>query len=409
MNILYLELKRVLKTPLTWILLIACLLLSMIMSYLPVSYVHYNYWNSNGHHIFISGIKAIHQKKEIMVQGSITSNKIQKAIKNYQEVTNKYGNIYADTVPQDTYNKKILPVEYIINRVNTVYTDKKSGIPTDLSKISPDSIGENFYKKYPQQIKNSIAESSAQDQALSLYEKVNKPFIYIYGYGSSDASDYLVILIFLLLIIFTFITASIFSAEYQTGADSILRCTKYGKGKLAISKIISAILICGITFAICISIFVVIVNNAFGWESLKTSLQSISGICLPALNVGQAQKITIAAGILTMLAVVSFNLFLSARCKNTTNSLILSIIVFLLPLILSSISSNNIINWIQAILPSVGAGLGSGFYYELTKLNFLSLGSFSFWSPYVMVTAEIIAVPVFLILTLMSYYKHESV
>ncbi|MBV4439812.1 ABC transporter permease [Clostridium tyrobutyricum] len=408
MSILCLELKRLLKTPVTLILLLSCLLISLIMSYLPISYVHYNYLDSNGQNVTIAGAKAIDLKKRIMVQGPITSDKIQKAIKNYQEVTNKYGNIYADTVPQNTYNKKILPVEYIINRLTAVYSDKKSGVTADLNKISPYSTGENFYKKYPEQIKDSLVQPSAQEQALNLYEKVNKPFEYIYGYGSSDASDYLVILIFLLVIIFTFITASIFSSEYQTGSDSILRCTKHGRGKLAASKIISAILICGITFTICIFIFVMIENNTFGWESLKTSLQSINGICLPALNVGQAQKITIAAGMLTMLAVVSFNLFLSSRCKNTTNSLILSMVFFLLPLILSAISSNNITNWIQSILPSAGAELASGFYYELTKLNFLSIGSFNFWSPYVMVTAEIIAVPLFLILTVLCYCKHRS-
>jgi ABC-type transport system involved in multi-copper enzyme maturation permease subunit len=238
---------------------------------------------------------------------------------------------------------------------------------------------------------------------------VNKPFKFIYGFGSSAAADYLIILIFLLVFLCTFITAPVFSAEYQTGADNILRCTKYGRKKLAVSKIISAVLICGITFAVCISIFLFIENSAFGWESLKTSIQSVTAICLPSIDVGQFEVITAAAGMLTLLATVSFTLFLSARCRNTVNSMIIAVVFCLMPLILSSISGSNVVNWIRMILPSGGAGIGNSFGVNLVELNFLRMGSYSFWSPYVMIISSAAAVPLFLILAALSYCKYESV
>ncbi|WP_368490563.1 ABC transporter permease subunit [Clostridium sp. BJN0013] len=409
MSIFYLELKRVLRTRSTWILLLAAILLTGIMAYFPISYVHYTYVNKNGKQVSISGIKAIEAQKGLMVQGKITPDKIHKAVENYQEVTKKYGSIYSDNIPQDIYNEKILPVQYIIYRLESVYADPNTKAPADLSKISPEEAAANFYKKYTEQIKGRVLDPVSQKKALSMYEKVDKPFKFIYGYGSSDAGSYLIMLIFLLVIICTFITAPIFSAEYQTGADSILRCTKYGKAKLSVYKVISAILICSITFAICISVFSIIENRVFGWDSLRTSLQSIGDIYLPAVSVGETEIITAGAGMLTLIAVVSFTLFLSARCKNTANSIIISIVFCILPHILSSISGSNIMNWIRMILPSGGTGLGNSFGCELVGLTFLKLGSFSLWAPYVVIGAAIISIPLFVALTILSYCKHELV
>lgn len=409
MSIFYLELKRVLRTHSTWILLLAAILLAGIMAYFPISYVHYTYVDKNGEQVSVSGIKAIEAQKGLMVQGKVTPDKIHKAVENYQEVTKKYGSIYSDDIPQDIYNEKILPVQYIIYRLESVYADPNTKAPADLSKISPEEAAANFYKNYTEQIKGRVLDPVSQRKALSMYEKVDKPFKFIYGYGSSDAGSYLIMLIFLLVIICTFITAPIFSAEYQTGADSILRCTKYGKAKLSVCKVISAILICSITFAICISIFSIIENKVFGWDSLKASLQSVGVICLPAISVGETQMITAAAGMLTLIAVVSFTLFLSARCKNTANSIIISIVFCILPLILSSISGSNIMNWIRMILPSGGTGLGNSFGCELVGLTFLKLGSFSLWAPYVIIGAAIISIPLFVALTILSYCKRELV
>lgn len=47
--------------------------------------------------------------------------------------------------------------------------------------------------------------------------------------------------IFLLAILCAVIVAPVFSTEYQTGADDIIRCTKNGRMRLATVKIASAV------------------------------------------------------------------------------------------------------------------------------------------------------------------------
>ena len=117
MQIFLLELKRVLKTRTTLILIVIALLLSGLMAYFPISYVQYTYTDKSGKNVTITGMKAIQSMKKLMVQGKITQRKIDEAVREYHECVNKYGNIYADKVPQNIYNKKILAYRYITDRI----------------------------------------------------------------------------------------------------------------------------------------------------------------------------------------------------------------------------------------------------------------------------------------------------
>ncbi|MEY8000912.1 hypothetical protein AB8U03_12020 [Clostridium sp. Mt-5] len=74
---------------------------------------------------------------------------------------------------------------------------------------------------------------------------------------------------------------------------------------------------------------------------LNHSVQSIGGICLSALSVGELHMVTAAAGMLILLATVSFTLFLSAECKDTVNSMIIGIVFCILSLILDSVTLPN--------------------------------------------------------------------
>ena len=129
------------------------------------------------------------------------------------------------------------------------------------------------------------------------------------------------------------IAAPTFAGEYQTGGDSILRTTKYGRKQLAITKILAAFTLFVVTFLVGITVHILILDAAFGTDCLKTSFQMrYSIINLPNINLGQFQIILAAAGLLSVLATVSCTLFLSAKCKDTLTVLLISIVVLLMPL-----------------------------------------------------------------------------
>ena len=59
MRILRLELKRMLKARLTWILLSLVLVFSILLAYLPVTYCYSSYTDENGNEIHLTGLKSI--------------------------------------------------------------------------------------------------------------------------------------------------------------------------------------------------------------------------------------------------------------------------------------------------------------------------------------------------------------
>lgn len=208
----------------------------------------------------------------------------------------------------------------------------------------------------------------------------------------------------------TVIAAPISSAEYQSGSDDILRCTKHGRGRLAVVKLLSAILLNTGIFAICITVFILISYAAFGWDSLKTTLQmALTAISFVPLTVGEASKLIVFAGLLTFLATVCFTLFLSTKFTNSITVLGLALGGCLLPtILLFAGSGSNIENWNRLCLPSGGIGLKNCFFYELVDSNFLSLGSMKIWTPYIIPVAAAIEIVLFFILAVRSYSRHEA-
>lgn len=118
------------------------------------------------------------------------------------------------------------------------------------------------------------------------YANVEQPF-YLYSGMSRDAFDYTTLYILVLSIICIAIAAPIFVNEYQTGSDSILRCTKYGRMKLAVMRILVACCIFTVIFILGMSLHLLILDLAFCTNCLKTSFQMLFSIInLPNMNLG---------------------------------------------------------------------------------------------------------------------------
>jgi hypothetical protein len=201
------------------------------------------------------------------------------------------------------------------------------------------------------------------------------------------------------------IAAPTFANEYQTGSDSILRCTKNGLMKLAVTRILAVCCIFIGIFILGMTIQLSIINLTFGTDCLKTSFQMLFSIInLSNINLWQLQIILVLAGLLSVLASISCTLFLSAKCKDSLTVLLVSMLILFLPTFAYSAFAGS--SWISTILPSAGIGLQNNFLYQLCNFNFLHIGAMSFWTPCVIIFSAIIEIPVFLILAIHSYCKH---
>ncbi len=93
MHLLKVELKRILKTRLTIILLCVALLLSFVMAWLPITFSYNSYTDEQGRRVELKGLKSIAYEKELQadIAGDVTSEKVRHALEEYQACLTRYG------------------------------------------------------------------------------------------------------------------------------------------------------------------------------------------------------------------------------------------------------------------------------------------------------------------------------
>lgn len=411
MRLLRLEIKRVLKTRVTFVLLLTSLFLSFLLAYLPTTFPYIKYTDTSGNVVELKG--AGYQKAlQADTAGTVTPEKIRQAVEDYQACLAKYGVDNSYDLPDGVYETEILPYAPLLHGVREVYADPDTGVAPSLMELEPEML-DSFYEKCNERIVSLMKQEqkeheTAQKKAVAMYWEVEKPFQFFPGYGS-DPMDYQIILAFFILLFSAVITAPVFTSDYQTGADDIERCTKYGRTKFALTKILSALLICGTAFCLNSAIYLIVSNSLFGWECTKTSMQMIySAVNLPNMNIGQLQRFVALGGLLCLGATVSFTLFLSSKFKNVVAALSVALLFCILPLIVYMALPTDIGNLIYPFLPASGAALQTSFLYTALEFDFWNLGGLSLWIPHAMLIIYNIEIPLFILLAAHSYVKHTN-
>ena len=409
-----LELKRVLKTRSTLILLTLSLVLSLVMAYIPTTFSYVSYLDDDGNTIKLLGLDAVQYLKTLQsdTAGTVTPQKVRQAVEAYQTCLTKYGVENTYDLPDGVYEADILPYAPLLHGVREAFADPNTGIAPSLMDIDPEKV-DDFYGACEDRLASLMKleqkdHPAAQEAAKRLYSRVETPYQLYPGYNS-DAMDYQLLLSFLIVLFCAVIAAPIFSSDYQTGADDIYRCTKYGRGKFATTKLLSALLICGTAFSLCAVVFLLVSNSLYGWECTKTSIQMLYSIVnLPNLNLGQLQWVCAGGYLLCLLATVSFTLFLSSRLRNVVASLAVALVCCILPVILYVALPSEIGQWIYTILPAGGVALQTSFLYSLVDFAFWNIGNIAIWTPYVMLGAYCIEIPLFLCLAVYSYCTRKA-
>lgn len=314
-------------------------------------------------------------------------------------------------LPDGVYNREILPYAPLLHGVKEAFADPNTGIAPSLMDIDPESI-DTFYAACTERIASLMkleqqGHPAAQTVGVALYDQVDTPYFFYPGYNT-DAMDYQLLLSYLIVLMCAVIVAPIFTSDYQTGADDIYRCTRYGKGKLVLTKILSALLICTMVYCICAVLYLFASNSLFGWECTKTSMQMLySVVNLPNWTIGELQIGCAVGYLLSLLASVSFTLFLSAKFRNVITTLAVSLLFCILPVVIYLAFPAEIGNWLYPFLPASGTALQASFLYAFADFSFWSIGNTAVWLPQAMTVICCVEVPVFLGLTAWSYCSHK--
>ena len=112
MRLFRLEIKRILKSRRTLIILAIALLLSVAMAYLPISFEGINRPNEDGTVTELNGLAAIKYKQDLYKTsaGEVTPDRIKSALETYQSCVREYGPVEEEGFPLAVYIEKIVPL-----------------------------------------------------------------------------------------------------------------------------------------------------------------------------------------------------------------------------------------------------------------------------------------------------------
>lgn len=405
MRLYYLEMKRLIRTKSVWILMIAMVVLAAVMAYVPVTFIR-AYKTDAGNVQAVTGVQAVKISKETRkdMEGEVTEEKIRQAIRVLNEMYQEYGSSFMEEVPADVYAEKIYPIMPVLNVIEQVLVpDGKNLYNMEAFDVKEEDAA-TIYEKYREEIQELSQNPELVKEMQKISGSVKTPFTYESGM-TLETVDYYTIYLFLVMFAFIVIASPVYAAEYQTGADDVIRCTKNGRVRIAVTKILVTFTLAVATFVASSLTFVAVLYILYGGSGFGTSIQMGYVFYLPALTIGSMLKLQIAGGVLFTLATVSFVLFLSSKCKNVQTALISAFEIAILPMILNMAGNNNVLNIMRCILPTGGFGLINGLQSELMARNFALVAGHYIWLPYILLVAAAVAVPVFVGLTIVSYCR----
>lgn len=403
---LLLEIKRVVKSRNNLVIIGLALVLSILLGIaVPVME---DIRNPDGT-IAYSGFDALEKKRalESVYTGEITRQTLYDITENYHNLLEEYGG----EIPNEVYLKEYSGARPITWQFQTVFYDKATEMPLSVADLTPEKAM-TFYEErraFIDQLldQNLAGSASARELAASINNRVEEPFYFSSFSGWETGFDYTRLLALLIVLLCTIVTAPIFSSDYQTQSDAVLRSTKHGRLRLAAVKTGSALFIIIALFAICMAIFLSILCISLGTDGLKSAIQWSYALSIAPFSMGQTEALVVLTSFLSLMAVVSFTLWISARVENPVITLISGIIMVLLPTILRAGPDIKLFNWLMFLLPSGGVDLAGGIYAEFFRNTFLTLGDAAFWAPVVMCVAPVIWIIVCIPLTMRAYCRHK--
>lgn len=414
MRLLVLEMKRILNTKITWLLLGGTFFLSVLMAYLPVTFEGAVITDVNGNESEITGLQAVkYFQEKNQLFGEVTAEKLKLAATVYQEVYEVYDSDYGNEIPAEVFYERLAEYRPFIKGIKEVSADAETGIVPGVRDLDLNKI-DNYYEMLPERLASIMDmeqkdHPSAKEAAFRKFEKVSRPYQYYYG-ASGNSMDYETLFIFLMTIFGVIITATVFSSDYQTKADDILRCTKHGRMKIAVVKVLASFIITGSAYLICGVAWILLTNTLFGWEGTKTSMQIIFSVtALPAFTIGQLQWVNLLGGFVLFLSTIGFTLLISASVRDNVSAVALGLFSVLLPTIVYVMGVPGTVgDWLSCILPSGGIGLGNAMLYSMYDFIFLHIGKASLWNVDVLLFLGVVKIPVFLAGAVVSYCRRYA-
>ena len=407
-----LEMKRLLRTRSTWILMAAALLVTLVLCCVNIFGAYYYSYDGKSYH----ALDATEMREMVTesAEGEWTSERIRDVFEQIDEVSANRRGIAVEGETNDNYEivtgGNNSGAASIAGYKNTFLRSIPQVFDVYMDEIRPDMAAQYYTqrKAYIEEVMTLNYGPAAAEAALRLDENTTEPFYYEFGFGTgSDIASTLPVSLFAIAVVCSIICAPVFASDYSTGADDIQRCTRYGCKRLGRAKLLAAMTLSAVLYIICTAVFVALTLAVYGDD--KTSAQlALDALVLIDIDMNGVLVLTLIAGFLSVLAMTAFTLWLSARMRSSVAVLAVALAVAMTPTFLVILLRESALgDWLRLLLPSGGLGLGTGMFVDIQIGEFLTVGSLAIWTPFAMLAAPVIEAPVFALLARRAYTRHE--
>ncbi|MBU3090634.1 hypothetical protein KPL35_00810 [Clostridium sp. CF011] len=342
-------------------------------------------------------------KDRVGTEGKMTLDKFQSGcdifLKSLKGDNDRDVVITKDLLKYTVYADQLILQEF---RLKTMIGESAS----DLLHI-PKDAGMNFYENedlfYGNYIDKNALNKNEKTLALSLLDKVKKPYTYYTGFMQWNAGIvHIAFFSFVLMVMLGVFSSSIITNDKENGMDEIITTTAKGRKNLTIAKISIPLIMASIIYLCGVGLYVLLLKYLLPADALNTSIQVSSRSFLPYTQ-GDLLRNVFIIGWIGILIVSSFSTWISSISKKSSKAIQFSILTILGSFILgvSITSHSRNMDIIKMIIP--GGIVFS--YLQSTEFPFITILGKTLWMPSILLIASSIIFLLSTIFTTLNYRR----
>lgn len=324
------EWKKVFSRPKSRIAILIMIAVLIVTSVLTINRVEYVDENGN-HSTGISAARELRAAKNEWA-GPLTGDVLQEVIAENDKINHSEEAQSNDIEKQDKAYAEKQGISGILSVISSAFSAYRDFDYFAADNVSSEEVT-TLYDRRVSVLKDwldSGQENYSQqekDFLIGQYEDLDTPFYYEYTDGWSALLQNISTFILILALIIGFLTAGIFSDEFQTKADSIFFSTRYGRSRAVLSKAGAGFLITTVFYFVFVLLYTVIVLSVLGADGADCPIQLEMWRSVYNITFFEAYLFIAAGGYVGTLLASSLAMLVSARSRSTATATIVPYIV----------------------------------------------------------------------------------
>ncbi|MFD3158823.1 ABC transporter permease (plasmid) [Haloimpatiens sp. FM7330] len=278
-----------------------------------------------------------------------------------------------------------------------------------LAHIPKDS-GKHFYENEDLYYRNYIDKNAHNENektlALSMWNKVKKPYTYYSGFIQWDEGiGHIIFFSFVLMIMVGVFAGSIIAKDKENGMDEIITTTMKGRKSLTAAKIVIPWVMAFIIYLCGVGVYVLLLKHLLPADALNTSIQIFGRNFVP-YNESEVLIKVFIFGSVGILTIASFSTWISSITSKASKAIQLCILTILGAFLLGIVINTDapIINVIKVLLPG-GVVFSYPQFLELSRFPITTLFGKAFWIPSILLVVSGIIFLLSTVFTAVNYKR----